>query len=96
MNNQQLLVALAQVLGQMPKSAKFSKATKRQVNQRVDVQAKIDAAVRRLGFKTPGVAHENVLTYDKWLEKGRRVRKGQKALPGLKFLFHIEQTDVVA
>jgi len=37
----------------------------------------------------------NVLTYKKWLEKGRRVKKGEKSLSVGPFkLFHEEQTEV--
>lgn len=39
----------------------------------------------------------NVLTYDKWLEKGRRVRKGEKSIRVGNFaLFHLDQTDAEA
>ena len=38
----------------------------------------------------------NVLTYDKWVEAGRRVRKGEKSVRVGNFaLFHITQTDVI-
>jgi hypothetical protein len=37
----------------------------------------------------------NVLTYKKWLEKGRRVKKGEKGFPVGPFkLFHEDQTEV--
>lgn len=36
----------------------------------------------------------NVLTYDKWIEQGRRVRKGEKSIRVGNFaLFHLDQTD---
>jgi hypothetical protein len=39
----------------------------------------------------------NVLTYGKWEEQGRRVRKGEKSLRVGNFpLFHISQTDEIA
>ena len=39
----------------------------------------------------------NVLTYKKWLEKGRRVKKGEKGFPVGPFkLFHEDQTEVNA
>jgi homoserine dehydrogenase len=41
------------------------------------------------------VAHETIRTYDKWIEAGRRVMKGQKALrtPKGMALFHLAQTE---
>jgi hypothetical protein len=39
----------------------------------------------------------NVMTYDKWIENGRRVRKGEKSVKcGSWPLFHLEQTDPIA
>lgn len=39
----------------------------------------------------------NVLTYDKWIENGRRVRKGEKSIKvGAFSLFHQSQTDAIA
>lgn len=39
----------------------------------------------------------NVLTYDKWVEQGRRVRKGEKSTRVGNFnLFHVSQTDADA
>ena len=36
----------------------------------------------------------NVLTYKKWLEKGRKVREGEKSVRvGMFALFHEDQTD---
>jgi hypothetical protein len=71
-----------------------------------DSQAAIDRACKKMGFKAPGVANVNVLTYGKvnedgtktgWLAKGRRVRKGEKALKvGTLRLFHEEQTDAIS
>lgn len=38
----------------------------------------------------------NVLTYNKWVEKGRMVRKGEKSVKVGPFaLFHENQTDVI-
>lgn len=68
--------------GQTPKGAEFEVAL-------------IEAAKKR-GFANPEPRF-NILTYGKWLEKGRRVRKGEKALvvAGRKtMLFHEAQTDV--
>lgn len=39
----------------------------------------------------------NVLTYNKWLEQGRRVKKGEKSIKCGSFpLFHLDQTEPVA
>lgn len=38
----------------------------------------------------------NVLTYDKWVEQGRRVRKGEKSIRVGNFnLFHADQCDPI-
>jgi len=38
----------------------------------------------------------NVLTYNKWVEQGRMVRKGEKSVKVGPFaLFHIDQTDLI-
>ena len=38
----------------------------------------------------------NVLMYNKWLEQGRRVKKGEKAVKCGSFpLFHIDQTEPI-
>ena len=97
MTNAQLLAAFATLLGQP--QAKVGKGkwakTRKEVSKgpKVDVQVLIDRAVKARGFKEAGVQNETILTYNRWLEKGRRVKKGEKALPGLKFLFHVEQTE---
>jgi hypothetical protein len=39
----------------------------------------------------------NVMTYNKWIENGRRVKKGEKAtVCGSFALFHKEQTEAIA
>jgi hypothetical protein len=39
----------------------------------------------------------NVMTYNKWIETGRRVKKGEKAtVCGSFALFHLEQTEAIA
>lgn len=61
-----------------------------------DAQASINKAVAAKGFKTPGVANENVLTYGKWEAKGFKVKTGEKALKiGTLRLFHEEQVEAV-
>jgi len=38
----------------------------------------------------------NVMTYNKWIENGRRVKKGEKAtICGSFALFHVEQTEAI-
>ena len=38
----------------------------------------------------------NVMTYNKWIENGRRVKKGEKAtICGSFPLFHVEQTEAI-
>ena len=38
----------------------------------------------------------NVMTYNKWIENGRRVKKGEKAIKGGSFpLFHVSQTEAI-
>ncbi len=43
-------------------------------------------------------AHETIRTYDKWIEAGRRVNKGEKSLrtPKGMALFHLAQTSPIA
>lgn len=66
------------------------------------VNAKQNATVAEKLFSDAGfknnVAHETIRTYDKWLEVGRRVNKGQKALrtPKGMALFHLDMTSPVA
>lgn len=55
----------------------------------------LKAACVKLGFADPQ-PNVNILTYDKWLAAGRRVRKGEKSIrvSGKKSaLFHVSQTD---
>lgn len=63
--------------------------------------AAVNATVAEKLFSDAGFkdckAHVTILTYDKWVENGRRVMKGQKALrtPKGMALFHRDQTDVI-
>ena len=63
--------------------------------------AAVNATVAEKLFSDAGFkdckAHVTIMTYDKWVENGRRVMKGQKALrtPKGMALFHIEQTSVI-
>lgn len=57
----------------------------------VETTTKFTAA----GFKDVK-PRETVRTYNKWIEVGRMVKKGQKSIKCGSFpLFHIEQTDVI-
>ena len=66
----------------------------------VNAKANADSAVKM--FQDAGyencVAHETIRTYDKWIDAGRRVTKGQKALrtPKGMALFHLDQTSPIA
>lgn len=96
----QLLATLAQLLGVMPASVKVSRKTKtkaRKIRRSEDqLKADLTTACRKAGIKGSVEPRVNVLTYDGWLAKGRRVKAGQKGLPGFNSLFHVEQTDVEA
>jgi len=57
--------------------------------------AKCVAAFAKAG-KTDVKPRVNVLTYNKWVEQGRMVRKGEKSVKVGPFaLFHIDQTDLI-
>ncbi|WP_316200794.1 MULTISPECIES: hypothetical protein [unclassified Bradyrhizobium] len=52
-------------------------------------------------FKRAGYAdvqpHVNVLTYSKWLQQGRKVKAGEKAIKAKNLrLFHVSQTEPIA
>lgn len=60
-------------------------------------RAKVDAETIK-NFKAAGFAdvkpRENVRTYNKWIEVGRRVKKGEKSVKCGSFpLFHLDQTE---
>ncbi len=63
--------------------------------------AKTNAIEAEALFATKGyinnVAHDTIRTYDKWIEAGRRVRKGEKSLKTKKgvALFHVSQTSEI-
>jgi hypothetical protein len=68
--------------------------------QKAERRAKVDeltlVAFKEKGYKDvqPRI---NVMTYDKWIENGRRVRKGEKSVKcGSWPLFHLDQTDEIA
>jgi len=93
--NPQLMAALG--LNQLKKDGKAVKRTK------AEMLAAKDKAIRstftKRGVKdvvlmdrTDPTKAFNVRPYKGWLEQGRRVRKGEKAVRGL---FHVSQTDEV-
>lgn len=95
-------VALALQTTAKPKKAKAAKAGGRTPltdEQRAANRAKTDAAtVANFGAKgyvdvQPRV---NVKTYNKWVESGRRVKKGEKStICGSFPLFHVAQTEPI-
>lgn len=63
---------------------------------RAKVEAETVKAFKAAGYKDvqPRV---NVMTYNKWIENGRRVKKGEKSVKCGSFpLFHIDQTDPIS
>lgn len=108
MTNTQLATAIAAALAAATQKSQ-SKTTKKAKGQKrvkltdeqkaVNAKANAEAAVKMFeeaGFKNC-VAHETIKTYDKWVESGRRVKKGEKALrtPKGVALFHLDQTDEI-
>ena len=107
---QVIAAAVAAALGQMGSKAPATRRTKKakgQPRQKLTdeqraVNAAVNAEVAVKLFQDAGyencVAHETIKTYDKWVESGRRVRKGEKALrtPKGMALFHLSQTDEIA
>lgn len=84
------------------KSAKGAKPGRQKLtDEQKAVNATQNAAVAEKLFSDAGfkncVAHETIRTYDKWVEAGRRVMKGQKSLrtPKGMALFHVSQTSAI-
>tara|TARA_R110000868_G_scaffold139053_1_gene353772 strand:+ start:1610 stop:2011 length:402 start_codon:yes stop_codon:yes gene_type:complete len=110
MNQAQLMKALAAaILGGATVSTKKGKSAKKARGhqklteaEKADYRASNNAeAVKLFTAKgavglTPDNVREFVMTYDKWLDQGRRVRKGEKSTKvGAFSLFHVSQTDPV-
>ena len=78
---------------------KAPKGRQKLTDEQKAVNAKANAAVAEKLFSDAGyencVAHETIRTYDKWIEAGRRVNKGEKSLrtPKGMALFHLKQTS---
>ena len=107
--NAEMIAAIAAAVqdAKPQRKAKGTKKAKGQPRQKLTdeqkvVNAKANAAVAEKLFQDAGyencVAHETIRTYDKWVEVGRRVMKGQKALrtPKGVALFHLNQTEAIA
>lgn len=97
-------VALALAAAKPARKAKSKKgSTPRQklTDEQKALNAKGNATEAEKLFSDAGyencVAHETIRTYDKWIDAGRRVNKGEKSLRTSKgmALFHIEQTSVI-
>ena len=106
--NAEMLAAINAAVAAL-KPAKKTKAAKgapkgrqKLTDEQKAVNAKVNATVAEKLFQDAGyencVAHDTIRTYDKWIEVGRRVKKGQKAIrtPKGMALFHLEQTDLIA
>jgi hypothetical protein len=72
------------------------KTEEEKAKAREDINKETIAAFAKAGIEgvTPRV---DVLVYDKWIEQGRRVKKGAKAVKVRSFaLFHVSQTEAIA
>lgn len=78
-----------------------SKGREKLTDEQKAANARINADVAEMLFKEAGYenceAHVTIKTYDKWVESGRRVRKGEKSLrtPKGVALFHLDQTSEI-
>lgn len=83
----------AKATGEKKQRAPLTEEQKAERRAKVDEQTLV--AFKAKGYKDvqPRV---NVMTYDKWIENGRRVRKGEKSVKcGSWPLFHLDQTDPI-
>lgn len=61
---------------------------------KVDIQTLANFTAKGYKDVQPRV---NVMTYNKWIEAGRRVKKGEKStICGSFALFHVDQTEQIA
>ena len=95
----QTAVAQAVAAAQPAKKAKGGKPGPKvkTEEEKAAARAKTDkeavAAFAKAGFKDI-VPRVDVMTYNRWIENGRRVKKGEKSVKVGSFpLFHISQTD---
>lgn len=94
--------AVAAAVAAKPKKAKGEKTARKPLTeaQKAERRSKVDEATL-VAFTAKGYKDVqpriNVMTYDKWIENGRRVRKGEKSVKcGSWPLFHLDQTDPIA
>jgi hypothetical protein len=83
------------------KKAKAAKPGRKPLTdeQKAENRVKTDAATVA-NFTAKGYKdvqpRENVMTYNKWIENGRRVKKGEKSVKCGSFaLFHVNQTEAI-
>jgi hypothetical protein len=94
--------ALANAKPKKAKGKKAAPARQKLTDEQKAANAVLNATVAEKLFSDAGfkncVARETIRTYDKWVEVGRRVMKGQKALrtPKGMALFHLDQTQPIA
>jgi len=100
-----IAAAVAAALAKKPaRKAKGAAKPARQklTDEQKAVNATLNAQVAEKLFSDAGYenckAHETIRTYDKWVEAGRRVNKGEKSLrtPKGMALFHLKQTSPLA
>ena len=62
-----------------------------------DMTAAVLKAFKRAGYKAEAIIpHTTVLTYNKWIEQGRRVKKGEVGVRVRSLrLFHVDQTEAL-
>lgn len=62
---------------------------------RAKIEKETVAAFKKAGYDDVK-PRENVMTYNKWIEAGRRVKKGEKSVKCGSFpLFHLDQTEAI-
>lgn len=104
MNQQAAVEALLTLLGQNAAKAKTPyKVKPRGQNggkaklSKEDFELALIEACKKLGYLAPEPRF-NILTYDRWVEKGRKVKKGEHGIKvaGRKTrLFHEAQTEAI-
>lgn len=106
LNKNDLLKALAEIVASGKPVARKARGTKKAKGrqplteeQKAVYRAQNDAECVK-AFNTKGYSdvqpRVNVMTYNKWIESGRKVKKGEKSTKvGAFSLFHKDQTEVV-
>ena len=90
--------AVAAAMAAQPKAGKAKTAKPEGKSDRSVKNEKLAVtAFRKAGFKGDITPHVNVLTWDRWLAKGRKVKAGEKAVKVKNLrLFHIDQTEEIS